>query len=128
LRPGKGKRVLVVDDEEPILALIKKALVAQGFEVKVAAHGERALSELKENDFDLAICDWKMPGLGGKQLYERLRATKPKLCKRLIFMSGDVVNPDMRSFLETEKRPCLAKPFTLPEFQTAVQDALAAGS
>lgn len=126
LRPGKGKRVLVIDDEESISTLIRQALVAQGFEVKVATHGERALSELKTNDFDLAICDWKMPGLDGKQIYEQLRATDPKICERMIFITGDVVNTEIRSFLEKEKRPCLAKPFTLPEFQTVVQDMMAA--
>jgi signal transduction histidine kinase/ActR/RegA family two-component response regulator len=126
LRPGKGKRVLVIDDEESISTLIRQALVAQGFEVKVAAHGERALSELKANDFDLAICDWKMPGLDGRQIYEQLRSANPKICERIIFITGDVINAEMRSFLENEKRPCLAKPFTLPEFQTAVQDMLAA--
>jgi len=125
-RRGKGKRVLVIDDEESILAMIQQALVAQGFDVKVASHGERALSELKATDFDLAICDWKMPELGGKQIYERLRATNPKMCERMIFITGDVINAEMRSFLENEKRPCLTKPFTLPEFQTAVQDVLAA--
>ena len=126
LRPGKGKRVLVIDDEEPILALIQQTLVAQGFEVKVAARWEQALSELKANNFDLAICDWKMPELNGKQLFERLRAINPKICERMIFMSGDLVNDEMRTFLETEKRPCLAKPFTLPEFQAAIEELLAA--
>lgn len=128
LRPGKGKRVLVIDDEESISTLIRQALVAQGFEVKVAAHGEGALSELKANDFDLAICDWKMPGLDGRQIYERLRAINPKVCERMIFITGDVVNAEMRSFLENEKRPCLAKPFTLPEIQNAVEEILAARS
>jgi two-component system NtrC family sensor kinase len=128
LRPGKGKRVLVIDDEESISTMIRQALVSQGFEVKIAAHGERAVSELKANNFDLAICDWKMPGMDGRQIYEQLRATNPKICERIIFITGDVINAEMRSFLEHEKRPCLAKPFTLPEFQTAVHDMLAAGS
>jgi two-component system NtrC family sensor kinase len=128
LRPrrGQGKRVLVIDDEEPIRVLIQETLGAQGYEVKLAANGEQALTELKANHFDLAICDWKMPGLNGRQVYERLNAINPKLCRRMIFISGDVVNPEMRQFLEKEKQPCLVKPFTVPEFHTAVDDALAA--
>jgi len=124
-RFGRGKRVLVIDDEEAILTLVQETLVAQGFEVKVAANGERALSEIKSNHFDLAVCDWKMPGLGGKQIYEHLRAANSQLCRRMIFITGDVVNADMRKFLEREKRPCLAKPFTLPEFHRAVEHMLA---
>lgn len=127
LRRGKGKRVLVIDDEESILTLIQEALVDQGFDVKVAPNGERALSELNADHFDMAICDWKMPGLGGRQIYERLRASNHEICQRMIFISGDVVNAEMRSFLEKEKRPCLAKPFTFPEFQEAVEGVLAAG-
>ena len=123
---GKGKRVLVIDDEEPILNLVQEALAGHGFEVTVAAHAERALSEIKANHFDLAICDWTMPGLGGKQIYERLRATHPELCQRMIFITGDVANEEMRTFLENEKRPCLAKPFTLPEFHAAIGELLAA--
>ena len=65
---GKGKRVLVVDDEEPILLLIQDTLGAQGFEIKVAANGEQALAEFKGNHFDLAICDWKMSGMTGREV------------------------------------------------------------
>lgn len=127
LRRGKGKRVLVIDDEEDILTLVQEALGAQGYEVQVSKDGESALSELNANHFDLAICDWKMPGMTGRQIYERLRASNPKICQRMIFITGDVVNPEMRSFLKNERRPCLAKPFTFPEFQEAVDGVLAAG-
>ena len=125
-RPGKGKRVLVIDDEEPILIMIKQALSAQGYDVQVSNNGERALSDLKANHFDLAICDWKMPGLDGKQVYERARAINPKICERMIFITGDVINSEMQQFLQSEKRPCLAKPFTLSEFHSAVEDVFVA--
>ncbi|HEY2081790.1 MAG TPA: ATP-binding protein, partial [Verrucomicrobiae bacterium] len=125
-RRGAGKRVLVIDDEEHILTLVQETLAAQGYEVTVASNGDKALTELKGNHFDLAVCDWKMPGLSGKQIYEHLRADGHPICRRMIFISGDVVNAEMRRFLEAEKRPCLAKPFTLPEFHTAVENLLAA--
>jgi two-component system, NtrC family, sensor kinase len=125
-RRGEGKRALIIDDEEAILSLVQECLGAEGYQVTVASDGEQALSELKANRFDLAICDWKMPGLGGKRIYEQLRAMNSSICQRMIFISGDVVNAEMRQFLEIEKRPCLAKPFTLPEFHKAVEDVLAA--
>jgi two-component system, NtrC family, sensor kinase len=125
-RRGEGKRALIIDDEEAILSLVQECLGAEGYQVTVASNGEQALSELKANRFDLAICDWKMPGLGGKRIYEQLRAMNSSICQRMIFISGDVVNAEMRQFLEIEKRPCLAKPFTLPEFHKAVEDVLAA--
>jgi CheY-like chemotaxis protein len=72
------------------------------------------------------FCDWKMPGLNGRQIYERLQAANPDRCRRIIFFSGDVVNEPMRRFLESEQRPCLAKPFALEEIHAAIKTVLAA--
>ena len=122
---GKRKRILIVDDEEPILNLIRDELVSKGYEVEVTSDGEKALRELVDNHFDMAVCDWKMPGLNGQELYQQLQESNPKICERMIFMTGDVVNPQIRSFLENEKLPCLSKPFGLPELQSAVENILA---
>ena len=67
-----------------------------------------------------------MPGLNGRQVYERLRATNPGLCRRVIFITGDVINGQMQTFLEAEKCPCLAKPFKLAELRIAIKTVLAA--
>ncbi len=123
---GHGKRVLVIDDEKPILNLIHDDFVLRGYEVEVADNGQTALGKLEKNHFDLAFCDWRMPGLNGRQVYEQLRRTNPKFCQRIIFITGDVINDQMREFLETEKRPCLAKPFTLSELHTTVDTVLKA--
>jgi two-component system, NtrC family, sensor kinase len=118
---GQGKRVLVIDDEKPILNLIHDDFELRGYEVEVAENGKTALSKLDKNHFDLAFCDWKMPGLNGQQVYEQVRRTNPHFCQRIIFITGDVINDQMRHFLETEKRPCLTKPFTLSELHTTVE-------
>ncbi|MGB7769163.1 MAG: ATP-binding protein [Verrucomicrobiia bacterium] len=121
---GHGKRVLVIDDEKPILNLIRDDFALRGYEVELAENGKAALSKLEKNHFDLAFCDWRMPGLNGRQVYEQLRRTNPQFCRRVIFITGDIINDQMRNFLETEKRPCLAKPFTLSELHTTVEAVL----
>ena len=123
---GQGKRVLVIDDEKPILNLIHDDFELRGYEVEVAENGTTALNKLDKNHFDLAFCDWKMPGLNGQQVYEQVRRTNPQFCQRIIFITGDVINDEMRHFLETEKRPCLTKPFTLSELHTTVETILKA--
>jgi len=123
-REGTGKRVLVIDDEEPILNLVCENLGNHGYEVMVARHGEAGLNELKDNRFDVTFCDWKMPGLNGRQVYEHLRTSNPQLCRRMIFITGDVINEQMRQFLESEKVPCLTKPFALPELRAAIRSVL----
>jgi two-component system, NtrC family, sensor kinase len=121
---GKGKRVLVIDDEKAILNLIQGDFTLRGYEVEVAEDGATALNKLENERFDLAFCDWRMPGLTGREIYEQVRRTHPQFCRRVVFITGDVVNDQMREFLEREKRPCLAKPFTLAELHATVDDLL----
>ncbi|MDD5141713.1 MAG: ATP-binding protein [Verrucomicrobiales bacterium] len=121
---GAGKRILVIDDEEAILQMLREGLAQNGFSVDTVSDGEKALLQLRENRYDVTFCDWKMPGLNGRQIYERLRAINPGLCQRVVFFSGDVVNGQMREFLEQEKRPCLAKPFSFDEVRAAIGNIL----
>jgi len=123
-REGRGRRVLVIDDEEAILQMISEDLHGSGYQVDTALDGESGLRQLRQNHYDATLCDWKMPGLNGRQVYEQLRAINPGLCRRLIFITGDVINEPMRQFLESEKRPCLAKPFTFAEFHATLKAVL----
>jgi len=59
----------------------------------------------------------------GKQLYQCIKDRYPKLIKRVIFTSGDVVNNHTQHFLEQSGRPFLSKPFTPEELITAVREA-----
>jgi signal transduction histidine kinase len=124
-REGAGKSVLVIDDEEPILQMVREALTPGGYEVDIVPDGESGLRRLSQKDYDLALCDWKMPGLNGRQVYERLRDMKPALSKRMIFITGDVINESTRTFLEQQNKICLPKPFTLSEFRAAIRKVLA---
>ena len=125
-RDGVGKKVLVIDDEEPILHMVREALTEHGYEVDFAQDGETALQRLDQVPYDLTLCDWKMPGLNGQQVYERLRLSNPALSERLIFVTDDVINHKTQQFLNESKKVCLTKPFSLAEFRTAISKALAA--
>jgi two-component system, NtrC family, sensor kinase len=122
---GAGKQILVIDDEETILQMLRERLTGSGYSVDTVTDGENALQQLRGKNYDVMFCDWKMPGLNGRQIYEKLRAVNPSLCRRFIFLSGDVANEQMRRFLEQEKRPCLAKPFALGEVHAAIKIVLA---
>jgi signal transduction histidine kinase len=126
LDEGNGKTVLVIDDEEAILQMMREELTRRGYEVEMATSGEAGLNRLNKNNCDVVFCDWKMPGLNGRQVYESLRTTKPDLCRRVVFITGDVINEPMREFLQKEERLCLAKPFTLVEVRRAIRTVLAA--
>jgi two-component system, NtrC family, sensor kinase len=125
-REGAGKKVLVIDDEEPILEMVRDTLIPRGYHVDVASDGETGLRRLSETQYDVTLCDWKMPGLNGKEVYEQLRVNNHPQSERIIFITGDVINEQTRRFLEERKRICLPKPFTLAEFRSALGKALAA--
>ncbi len=65
-------RVLVIDDEEDIRHMLTMLLRKEGYEVDSAEDGETALEILSDRDFDLALCDVRMPGLDGMQVLGRL--------------------------------------------------------
>jgi two-component system, NtrC family, sensor kinase len=122
LAEGKGRKVLVVDDEVDILELVSKILVRQGYGVQTALDGESALRFMAAGRFDLIISDWKMPGLSGQQLFERLLATDPDATKRMVFMTGDVLSEKTEKFLREHGKTCLPKPFSVADFQKVVSD------
>jgi signal transduction histidine kinase len=123
---GNGKRVLVIDDEESLLEMMKETLSQEGYEVDTASDGESGLRRLNQLSYDLTLCDWKMPGLNGQEVYERVRSTNPAISDRMIFITGDVISPKTQAFLQKSKRRCLSKPFSLEEFRNAVRDGTSA--
>lgn len=122
---GVGRRVLVIDDEEWILELVTQILQRDGYEVHSAQDGDAALHRVREREYELLVCDWKMPGLSGPQLYEQLTAVSPASADRVIFMTGDVVGDQFQSFLRAHRKACLSKPFSVQDFRNVVHDFFA---
>ncbi|GAI69637.1 unnamed protein product, partial [marine sediment metagenome] len=69
----KHPYIMVVDDEQEILRLLKRTLEPEGYHVIVADNGRAALSLLKEHGPDLVILDIMMPGLDGFEVLDLLR-------------------------------------------------------
>ena len=110
----------MIDDEHWILDLASELVRAEGHAVETALGGTQAIEKLQHRKFDLIVADWKMPGLNGIGLYEHLRATDPATAKRVVFMTGDVVNDTFQFFLREHQLTCLAKPFARREFRAAI--------
>jgi signal transduction histidine kinase/ActR/RegA family two-component response regulator len=106
------KRVLVVDDEQVILDLLSEVLSAQGHRVDTALSAKSALVKLAETDYDMIICDVRMPGMDGSQLYEQVKKSRPELARRFVFSTGDVIGQRTREFLKDSGTDWLRKPFT----------------
>ncbi len=104
-------RVLIVDDEEGILAVLHRMLRDE-YEVHAVPSVEEARAVISVNPvFDGILCDAIMPGMMGTELYRWLQEYHPLLCGRFIFMSGDASAAAIRTFIIESSRPVLEKPF-----------------
>jgi CheY-like chemotaxis protein len=120
----RGARVLLVEDERSLAAVVVETLVTAGLMVDHAGDGEEALARLRQNAYDVVICDLKMPRVDGMTLYRAIAATTPALARRVIFVTGDVAGTDAERFLEDSGCRWLAKPFRLGDLLGAVRETL----
>jgi two-component system NtrC family sensor kinase len=121
--PSAG-RILLVDDEPHILHYMRATLTAWGHEVDVAGDGAEAIARALDGRYDLIITDVRMPNMGGRELYERLRDDAPHMAERVVFSTGDTVRDDTLAFLEHAGRPVLHKPFKLAELRQVLATTL----
>ncbi|MBI3995452.1 MAG: response regulator [Nitrospirae bacterium] len=115
------KSILVVEDEPVIAKLLFEILTKRlGYKTGTAATGEEAIAQLSSNSYDAILLDIRMPKLNGKNLFELLRTMNPDLPERVIFCTGDVMNPETQAFLDKRTNLCLVKPFTLHDVESVL--------
>jgi CheY-like chemotaxis protein len=119
-----GRRVLVVDDEWSIRALLHDILRLDQHSVALASSGLEAADLVERESFDIIITDMKMPGMDGAEFYRQVRQRDPAQARRIIFITGDTVSPDTRSFLQRVSNPVLSKPFKIGPLRDAIESVL----
>lgn len=119
---GKGRSVLLVEDEEAVRRFARVALEGQGYEVEEAIDGESALGMLKrvKRIPDLLVTDLSMPGIGGRELAGHVRTTHPSV--GVVFVSGYA--PDADRLGGVSGAVFLPKPFSPTELVKAARRAL----
>jgi two-component system, cell cycle response regulator CpdR len=115
-------RILIVDDEPMVRALIARALTDDGYEVVAVANGRAALDAARGADaaFDLIITNNYMPGLSGAELVARVRQDFPALP---ILHVDDVTRRSRIPPLPADI-PTIYKPFSVGALRAAVKDLL----
>ncbi len=121
-----SKRVLVVDDEKYILDFLTQVFQGMKMQVDTADNGRAAMNKMAENDYDLIVSDFRMPQIGGKELFNWIKDNKAHLTNRIVFVTGDTVSPETRSFFEQNRTRFLAKPFKIEEIKEVIRAALVA--
>jgi len=120
LRARRGHTILIVEDEVILATGLARVLRRDGHAVDMAANGRLALAKLDERAYDLILCDVRMPELDGPTLYRLLQRQQPHLCSRVIFLTGDTLEPATQAFLEQSGAPCLTKPFRIAEARRTI--------
>ena len=120
-----GTRALVVEDEVALGVAVGEALTDAGFQVDRAANGEEGLARVREQPYDVIVCDLKMPRVDGMTFFRDAIAFSPQLKKRIVFVTGDVAGTDAERFLEESSCRWLAKPFRLRDLVRAARETIA---
>jgi PAS domain S-box-containing protein len=118
-------KVLVLDDEPSIRAFLMKSLRLAGLEPVAVAHGEDAVARCRAEPFAAVLVDHRMPGMSGTEVFLAVVAIRPELASRFVFMSGDVLNPDLRDFATSHQVALLAKPFDVDTVNRLVTEVVA---
>jgi two-component system cell cycle sensor histidine kinase/response regulator CckA len=119
---GRRRQVLVVDDELAVANMLSR-LLSDEHDVEVRTTGQEALELLLgERKFDVVMCDLLMPGMSGMALYEQLRAARPGLERRLVFMTGGAFTHRAAEFLNTVDNPRVEKPFDVRKVRRLVRE------
>ncbi|MEO0575479.1 MAG: response regulator [Pseudomonadota bacterium] len=117
---NSGKRILIVDDEPPVVRAIERVLRRLGFETKSAADGFHAGSQLIDFAPGLITLDLQMPGLGGLNVLKLLRADKRYRNLKVLVISG-LHTPALVEALDAGADAVLPKPFSDDELIAAVE-------
>ncbi len=122
-----AETVLVVEDEQPVLELIRDVMRLQGYTVLAAPEGEEALRAMKRHQgpIHLIILDAVMPGLPAADLLDRVRATHPGI--KTLFISGYTGDLISQHGLLHVGHNFLQKPFAVDALIRKVRELLDAG-
>jgi two-component system cell cycle sensor histidine kinase/response regulator CckA len=116
LQEGRGQgRLLLVDDEQMILDVGAAMLRKLGYSVQTAGSGEEALKMYGDQGdaIDLVILDMVMPGLGGGEVFDRLKAMNPAV--KVVLSSGYSLEGEASQILERGCVGFIQKPFSLAQ-------------
>ncbi|MBX3045366.1 MAG: response regulator transcription factor [Anaerolineales bacterium] len=114
-------RILVIEDDEAILAFLRRGLGYEGYEVETADTGQKGLALAGGNRPDLVVLDWMLPGMDGLEVCKRLRAMGK--IPILMLTAKDSVNDRVQG-LDAGADDYMVKPFNLDELLARIRALL----
>lgn len=118
-------RILIVDDDPDICALLEFKLASSGYDVSVEADGEAALAAIEQEQIDLVLLDWMMPRMGGLEVCLTLRADERYARLPVLMLTAKAQEVDVQRGLAAGADDYILKPFSPREVVARVATALA---
>ncbi len=121
---GVCKRILVVDDDERVLFVLRRTLmrVSNGYEIVTARNSREALDEISARPFDLVITDLRMPGMDGVELTDKIRVLSSDTV--MIWITAHGCHKVEAEVTRLSVYKCLEKPLKVTDIRQIVQEAL----
>lgn len=117
------EKILIVDDEQDIRNLLSEFLSEQGYTVKVTGSGEEGLTMIRNEEFDLVMCDFKLGGMDGLDVLIRLRDMRPYL--PFIVITGFAELKMAVQLMRQGAYDYITKPISTDELLNTIKNALA---
>ena len=112
-------KILVIDDDQDFAESLALVLEGRGYQVDVGHTGEEAIRKFRDNDFDIALIDVKLPGKNGVESYMEIRKFKPDA--RVVMMTGYSVEQLLDKAVENGAWGVLHKPLDMEKFLSMIE-------
>jgi CheY-like chemotaxis protein len=115
---GTGRKILIVDDNNDLRMVVAKMLSWLGYEVSSADSGENGLGLFCQDQFDIVLSDYEMPGMDGVALASSVKKTSPQTPVVIMTGAGRETVFSRKSSAVDE---VISKPFTLAQIDETIQ-------
>lgn len=116
--------ILVVEDEVPLLTLLRYNLERQGFRVEEAVDGHEALLRVAETRPDLVLLDWMLPALSGIEVCRQIRLRPANRALPILMVTARTEEQDSVRALDTGADDCITKPFAMESLLARIRALL----
>ena len=120
---GNTYNILVVDNEPNIRELLKRYFESEFYAVDVAENGREAWEKIQNKKYDCTFLDLKMPGMSEQDLFQLIQGIGERPPCKVIFITGDTMNPATLDFIAHTGNPVVTKPFSLEELLQTVRES-----
>lgn len=120
---GSG-RVLIIEDDSDIARFVEVNLTHNGFDVAIEYDGDAGLARIQQDDFDVVVCNYMMPGLLGDEVVQRLRVDPRTRNLPVVMLTGQAGASHVARAMEAGADDYVTKPFDPLEFVARVRAAI----